>query len=151
MKKQTIFKTLLAFAVILGASSFTFQSTLTTLKVKVTGIRSADGDVHVLIFNKAMGFPMNEEMAYRHVKCKVAKGEVTIDMANIPSGKYAIVSFHDFDSNNRFDKSWFGSPKEDYGFSNIPGEYCGTPSFQQTSFDANATNSSISVKLMNIK
>lgn len=149
--KKAFLKTLLAFAVILGASSFTFQSTLTTLKVKVTGIRSADGDIHVLIFNKATGFPMNEEMAYRHVKCKAAKGEVTIDMANIPSGKYAIVSFHDFDGNNRFDKSWFGSPKEDYGFSNIPNEFCGTPSFQQTCFEVSATNSSVSVNLMHIK
>ena len=149
--KQTFLKTLLAFAVILGASSFTFQSTHTSLRVKVTGIRSADGDIHILIFNKAMGFPMNEDMAYRHVKCKAAKGEVTLDMANMPSGKYAISSFHDFDGNNRFDKSWFGSPVEDYGFSNIPGEYCGTPSFQQTSFDVNAASNSVSVKLMSIK
>lgn len=98
-----------------------------------------------------MGFPANEEMAYRHVKYKAAKGEVTLEMANIPFGKYAIVSFHDFDGNQRFDKSWFGSPKEDYGFSNIPSEYCGTPSFQQTSFEVNTTNNSISVKLMHIK
>ncbi len=151
MKNRIIFKTLLAFSVILVASSFTFQSGLTTLKVKVTGIRSADGDIHVLIFNKPMGFPMNEEVAYRHVKCKAAKGEVTLDIPNILFGKYAIVSFHDFDGNNRFDKSWFGSPKEDYGFSNIPGEFCGTPSFQQTSFVVNETNNSVLVKLMNIK
>ena len=98
-----------------------------------------------------MGFPMNEEMAYRHVKCKAEKGEATLDLPNIPSGKYAIVSFHDFDGNNRFDKSWYGSPKEDYGFSNIPGEFCGIPSFQQTTFVVNEASNSISLKLMNIK
>lgn len=155
MQTETIFRALLASIVILGASSFTGkQITIpaeTSLKVKVSEVKSAEGNVHILLFNQAAGFPTNPAMAYKHVKCKAASGEVIITIDKIPAGTYSIVAFHDKNVNEEFDKSWFGSPKEDYGFSNIPDEYCGTPSFQQTSFVVNQTASTISVKLISIQ
>ncbi len=146
---------MLVSALAFTITAFTFNQTASTpsstLKVNVTGITNGEGDIHLLIFNKPMGFPTNEEAAYRHIKQKAASGQISIALADLPNGTYSIVAFHDRNGNQRFDKSWFGSPKEDYGFSNIPGEFCGTPSFQQTSFVVSQTNSSITVKLINIK
>ncbi len=121
------------------------------LKVTVAGVRSADGYVHVLLYNNATGYPQNPAMAYKHMKVKAAKGQVAVGVESLPAGSYSIVAFHDQNSNNEFDKSWFGSPREDYGFSNVPGEFCGTPSFQQTSFQLGEGEQTVSVKLISVK
>lgn len=149
-----VLKIFLVSGVLLGISSFTSEKNriaeASMLKVKVTGVKSKEGNVHVLLFDQATGFPSNAAKAYKHVKAEANTGEVTIVIDKIPFGTYSIVAFHDKNSNEEFDKSWFGSPKENYGFSNIPGEYCGTPSFQQTSFKVNQKSSSIAINLMNV-
>lgn len=149
-----ISKVILVSGVVLGISSFTLDNSRvleeSSLKVKVTGINSKEGNVHVLLFNQATGYPTNEAKAYKHVKAQANTNEVTITIDRLPFGTYSIVAFHDKNSNEEFDKSWFGSPKENYGFSNIPGEYCGTPSFQQTSFTVNQKSSAISINLMKV-
>ena len=148
-------KVILMYFIVIGASSFTpkhhSKTSETSLQVKVSGIKSATGDVHVLLFNNPTGFPDNPAKAYKHLKGKAIVGELILTMGKIPSGTYSIVAFHDKNSNDHFDKSWFGSPREDYGFSNIPNEFCGTPSFQQTSFIVNQSSNTVSVKLMNVK
>lgn len=142
---------MLIFGVISALSGFTFKPNAnTSLNVTVSGVRNSDGSVHVLLFNSATGYPSNPDRAYKHVKVNAVKGKVVLQLDNIPAGTYSVVSFHDKNNNGSFDKSWFGSPKEDYGFSNIPNEYCGTPSFQQTSFSVSGKNNTVTVKLMNI-
>jgi uncharacterized protein (DUF2141 family) len=107
--------------------------------------------VFVLLFNQAIGFPMNQAKAYKKLKGKVDGSKVSLMAENLPAGKYAIVAFHDANSNDNFDKSWLGSPRESYGFSSIQDEFCGTPSFQQTSFEVNGKANTVSVKLTSIK
>jgi uncharacterized protein (DUF2141 family) len=151
----TILTIFLVSGVILGISSFTSEkyriAEVSTLIVKVTGVTSKEGKVHVLLFNQATGYPTNEAKAYKHVKAQANANELTITIDKIAYGTYSIVAFHDKNSNEEFDKSWFGSPKENYGFSNIPGEYCGTPSFQQTSFSVNQKTSIVTINLMNVE
>jgi len=155
MKAQNIFNTLLTFAVLLGASAFTVNQVSETaeasLKVKVSGVKTTEGKIHILLFNQAIGFPANPAKAYKKVTVKATSGEVTTTIGMLPAGKYSIVAFHDKNGNDAFDKSWFGSPEEDYGFSNIPGEFCGTPSFQQTSFEVTLSANAITVKLINVE
>ncbi len=154
MQTQSIFKTVLAVAVMLVMYSFTANKFQTpneiSLKVKVSSVKTAEGNIHVLLFNQAVGYPTNPAKAFKHIKGKATAGEVNITIDKLPAGTYSIVAFHDKNANEEFDKSWFGSPKEDYGFSNIPSEFCGTPSFQQTSFVVNPASNSVTVKLMNL-
>jgi uncharacterized protein (DUF2141 family) len=154
MKKLTAILPIMFFVFIAGTTppmqQYATPSNESSLKVKVSGVKSTAGYVHVLLFNQAMGFPTNSAKAYKHVKAKAVPGEVTINVDNIAYGTYSIVAFHDTDADGEFDRSWFGSPQEDYGFSNIPGEFCGTPSFQQTSFRFAQASSTIAVKLMNV-
>jgi uncharacterized protein (DUF2141 family) len=148
--KKAVGKIIAVVAVIFLSSSFTQPGGPVGFKVKVTSIRSAQGSIHVFLFNSAAGYPTNHAKAYKHLVSKAATGEVTFSVGDIPEGTYSIVAFHDKNGNNSFDKTWYGSPKEDYGFSNIPGEFCGTPSFQQTSFKVSAQTNSVTVNLMNM-
>jgi uncharacterized protein (DUF2141 family) len=148
-KMQNFLKIMLLTGTMTALLSFTTKSSENaSLNVTVSGIQNSEGTIHVLLFNNATGYPANPKKAYKHSKVNAVKGNVDLQIANIPTGTYSIVSFHDKNNNGQFDKSWFGSPKEDYGFSNIPNEFCGTPSFQQTSFSVNEKNNSVSIKLM---
>ncbi len=119
-----------------------------TLTVHVPDIRHNKGQIHLLLFNQAAGFPLNPENAYRHFQQDAFTGAFKMTIRDLTPGQYAAVIFHDTNSNDQFDRSWFGSPKEDYGFSNMPYEFCGTPSFQQTSFTVKDDAQSITIKLI---
>jgi uncharacterized protein (DUF2141 family) len=140
---------------VLGFCALAFSpkdaSTTHNLKITVEGIPSTKGQIYVLLFNQAIGFPMNQAKAYKKLKAKVNGNKAGLTAEQIPAGSYAIVAFHDENQNNTFDKSWLGSPRESYGFSSIQDEFCGTPSFQQTSFEVNGKSESVIVKLTNIK
>ena len=41
-----------------------------------------------------------------------------IDFTGVPPGKYALVCYHDENSNGKFDENMLGMPKEGYCFSN---------------------------------
>lgn len=148
-------KKTIAAVLLLGLTAFTTKygapSVEMELQVSVSGIKNSEGNVHLLVFNQPIGFPANPAKAYKHVKTKAVNGGVTVRIAAMPHGTYSIVAFHDRNSNGQLDKSWWGSPKEDYGFSNIRGEFCGMPSFQQTSFVFNPEKSAVSIQLTNVK
>lgn len=147
--KKTIF-----IAWVLGMSAFAFTQKITpghTIQITVEGLSSVKGQVYVLLFNQAIGFPTNQAKAYKKLKTKINGKKVFLTAENLPAGTYSIVAFHDANSNDHFDKSWLGSPRESYGFSSINDEFCGTPSFQQTSFEVNDKVNYITVKLTTIK
>jgi uncharacterized protein (DUF2141 family) len=142
---------LLAWALGMCAFAPRTESGNYPLRITVEGIPSIKGQVYVLLFNQAIGFPMNQTKAYKKLKGKVSGATLTLTTENLPTGKYAIVAFHDANSNDALDKNWLGSPRESYGFSSINDEFCGTPSFQQTAFEVNEKSGSVVVKLTSIK
>lgn len=141
---------LLALGISVLATSFTKEKTVTTssLNVSVSGIPSVLGNVYFLIYNQAIGYPSNPEKAYKKVITKVTGANQIVVIENLPSGNYSIVAFHDKNANNEFDKTWYGSPKESYGFTNTPNNFCGTPSFQQTSFQYNGKVETVKIQLI---
>jgi uncharacterized protein (DUF2141 family) len=147
MKKTILWVWLLGMSAFAPKTNFGVHN----LKISIEGIPTIKGQVYVLLFNQAIGFPMNQAKAYKKFKEKVNGNKLTIQVENLPAGKYAIVAFHDANSNDALDKNWLGSPRESYGFSNIQDEFCGTPSFQQTSFEVNDKSESVVVKFTSIK
>jgi uncharacterized protein (DUF2141 family) len=120
----------------------------TSLQVEIGNLPSNAGAVTILLFNNTKGFPVNPDLAYKINHVKISKNKAITIWKGIPKGSYAISVFHDENGNGAFDKSWFGSPKESYGFSNIPSEYCGTPSFSQTAFVLNDEPKTITINLI---
>ena len=53
---------------------------------------------------------------------------------DIPAGTYAILVFHDVDSNKELNKNWIGMPKEPFGFSNDAKGKMGPPDYEDAAF-----------------
>ena len=147
---QKVITLLLALGISVLASSFTNEKKVnaSSLSVSVSGISSVSGNMYFLIYNQAIGYPSNPEKAYKKVITKVTGVNQIIQIENLPSGNYSIVAFHDKNANNEFDKTWYGSPKESYGFTNTPNNFCGTPSFQQTSFQYDGKAAAVKIQLI---
>ena len=146
---KTLFVVIIAsLAITSNYSQTEKQDGNTSLKVEIGNLQSNTGRVTILLFNNAKGFPVNPDLAYKIIRVEISKNKATTNLKGIPNGLYAIVVFHDENVNDKFDKSWFGSPKESYGFSNTPVEFCGTPSFDQTSFVLNNEPKTISINLI---
>jgi uncharacterized protein (DUF2141 family) len=151
--KQSMLMKKMFFGAVFALSTFVFsafQPTRNTgdLHVSVSNLPAADGKVYLLVYNAATGFPSNPDKAYRVVSKAPEAQTASLTVGNLPHGRYAIVAFHDRNGNAKMDKSFWGSPREPYGFSNIPGEFCGTPSFEQTAVIFDAQHTSLSINLM---
>ena len=114
------------------------------LKIKVENIGKMEGELRICLGNKKKDFL---KKCYQFQSVKVTQKEMWIIFKNIPTGKYVINIYHDEDNNGELNTNGlFGSPSEDYGFSNNPKSLFGPPSFKKCLFDINS-NTEISIKL----
>lgn len=103
------------------------------LDVSVSGFPSDKGQVYVGLFNKSEDFAVRG----KQFKGKVATIEgkkAIVHFENLPTGNYAVASFHDKNKNGYMDKNAFGLPLESYGFSNQARGTLGPPSFSDAKF-----------------
>ena len=56
---------------------------------------------------------------------------------NLPYGKYAVVSYHDLNNNNKFDRNWIGIPKEPFALSKNEKTKLRKPKFKEMAFELN--------------
>lgn len=98
------------------------------LEVSVTGFSSDKGQVYVGLFNKAEDFAIRGKQFKGKVSAIEGKKAV-VRFEDLPTGNYAIASFHDKNKNGFMDKNVFGLPLESYGFSNQARGTLGPPSF----------------------
>lgn len=119
----------LATALWLGAAS----AMAVELRVKVVGLRSADGTVHFALYDRAQGFATEEGMiGGTQVKAR-AEGVVGV-FDGVTPGTYAVAVYHDESGNGAFDQGLFGLPLEDFGFSNDAPVWLGPPDFEDAAF-----------------
>lgn len=64
--------------------------------------------------------------------------KVTIELKDLPKGKYTIKAFHDLNSDEKLNTGTFGIPKEPYGFSNNARGWMGPPSVEDQLFEVNS-------------
>jgi uncharacterized protein (DUF2141 family) len=62
-------------------------------------------------------------------------------------GIWAIVAYHDENSNRKYDRNAIGLPKEGGGFSNNPATFFGLPSFSSVRFPVHAPQTEIRIRL----
>lgn len=87
----------------------------TTLKVDVTGIESAEGDVIVTLHNRRKTFP--DGRAFRSVTVPADPKGVAVSFDDLEPGVYAVGVVHDLNRNGHMDTSVIGIPKEPWGVS----------------------------------
>lgn len=102
-----------------------------SLTVQVSGLDSNKGKVVVAIYSSADNFL--KEACFR--KNALIEGDKAIvSFENIKAGIYAIMCFHDENSNNKLDLNAKGRPKERVGVSNNAKGFFGPPKFQAAKF-----------------
>jgi len=114
--------------------------------VVVENLRSADGDVRIALWSAADGFTEADSVV-AETKQKAQFGRVIFRLAGLPTGRYAVVSYHDENGNGDFDRTFLGLPKEGLGFSNGAWISLGPPAFDEAAVDVEAPNEVIVVKL----
>lgn len=104
------------------------------LTLKVEGITQLEGNLGILLFNTAAGYPENNKNALKSYSIKVDSKTMVIELGEFPKGEYAITLMQDKNLNGIMDKSMIGIPKEPFGFSVLKEIPFGAPSFKETSF-----------------
>lgn len=117
------------------------QST-STLTVRVTGIRNANGKISVALFRDSVF------VERRLVEIDANTLTAQTVFVNLPRGVYSVNVFHDENMNGKMDTNLFGMPVEGYGFSNNPAKRRGKPGFDETNFQLNQPEAAIEIKMI---
>jgi uncharacterized protein (DUF2141 family) len=83
----------------------------TTVHIIVENVESSSGRVNVAVCDKSL----SEEGCPYHTSVPASAGFVEAELA-VPPGRYAVVGYHDVNSNDQFDK-FLGVPREPYALS----------------------------------
>jgi uncharacterized protein (DUF2141 family) len=100
-----------------------------TLTIQVTGLKNANGQVCIRLWNKKDGFPTNDRKALRTIEVPITNGSASGGVTGIRFGKYAVSTWHDENKNGKFDTRFPGIPLEGYGISNGMRGKLGPPPF----------------------
>lgn len=101
----------------------------------IQGCRSKNGTLYVMLQDSPQGFPGSMDRVVAGAQVPARVGEVTLVLAGVRPGRYAISYFHDENNNQHLDSNVFGIPQEGYGFSNNARGFMGPPSFVDAAFN----------------
>ncbi len=100
---------------LMGFTTLNAQS----IEVKIAGMRSTSGQIHIKIFKDDAGFKADKE--YRklsYIKEGAANGELIVKFSLDP-GVYGFALLDDESNNGKMDYNFIGLPDEGFGFSNF--------------------------------
>lgn len=119
----------------------TIKAQTKTITATVINATSDEGKVAFALYNKTtfMKKPIQGKEA------KIENGKSTVTFENIKIGKYAIICYHDKNSNDKMDFEPNGIPKEDYGASNNVMNF-GAPSFIDSKFSLSDKDLNLEIK-----
>ena len=101
------------------------------LTVSVSGLKNNAGIVKVGLYNSEGTFL---KTVYKSLASEIKNNEATVTFDNLPTGEYAISTYHDENNNGQLDKNMMGIPSEDYAASNNAKGFMGPPSYKEAKF-----------------
>jgi uncharacterized protein (DUF2141 family) len=117
------------------------------LTVRVSQLRSNEGQVGCMIYNSARGFPTDPSAALQRRWCAIALGASACVFDPIPAGTYAVACFHDENKNGKLDTGLFGIPTEGTVASNHAKGFMGPPSFDKAKFHFSGASSELQLRM----
>ena len=138
LPKYTFFTALagwfFASALGLGSDLETPKVEFGVLKVRIVGLRTDKGTVHLGLFNTKEGFS-KRGMEFRKMRVKPESKTAIAEFTELPFGEYAVAMYHDENDNDQHNKGLILILMEKYGFSNDakPG-LKGPPEFEKAKF-----------------
>ena len=103
------------------------------LGMTVQAIRSEHGQIKMMLFEREDGF-RKEDKARQVLALPAAKGEISATFKDLPPGRYAVVAYHDENTDGKLNLRFGMFPKEGYGLSNNY-KPSGPPKFKDAAFD----------------
>lgn len=118
-----------------------------SITIKITGLRSVNGNLLIALFNAKKGFPGKYENAVKQTRITAAGAEHVAVFSDVPFGVYAVAVRHDENANGKLDTNFLGMPKEGVGTSNNPKSRFGPPSFDDAAFKLDRSAMELNVNL----
>lgn len=127
---------LLAYPALAGAAQ---------LDVQIEGVQNNQGRVRVVLYDQAEGFRKEKHSRAIHALPAVT-GTVSCTFRQLPPGRYAVVAYHDENSNDKLDLRFGMFPLEGHGLSNNP-TISGPPKFKDAAFEIPEEGKRIAIHL----
>lgn len=135
---------LLSLLPLLATVTTTTETPKVNLKVEIQNVQTIQGAVYVALFQPGKEFPSGKPTDGRVVAVTSKSAHASFA---VEPGTYAVVVFHDANSNGRMDKSILGLPREPYGFSNNVRPVLSVPRFSDCQFSVGNSGQAVSIKL----
>lgn len=139
---HTIVRLLLSASLALGGLALGWPGTSaaqdvssSAILIHVDGLRSADGQLLIHIYDREKGFLTDASKAIRELRHPVDGLAITLQIDGQPHGRYAIAVIHDEDSSGDLGTNFLGIPREGVGLSNNPRSRFGPPRFVDAAVD----------------
>jgi uncharacterized protein (DUF2141 family) len=137
-------RALLLGALVVASAAAAGDAAGGTLRVHVTGLREAKGNVLVQLANSRQDYESDDD-AFRYLVLPAdGAKEMTAVFENVPAGEYAVKFFHDVNGNRKIDMGWRG-PTEAYGFSNNAMGLFGPPDYDKAKFTFDGAEKTIEI------
>lgn len=121
------------------------QADESRLIVTLKDVRDSTGQIRASIYREPETF-RKEDRAVAVVSVPAQKGDLKLAFMALPPGRYAIMAYHDADSDSKLGLRFGMFPTEGYGLSNNP-KVIGPPKFADSAFDLSGPETSIEIKL----
>jgi len=119
--------------------------------VNITNIKNDKGVCRTCLFNNSSAFSGESGQPVQCLSITVKNKTAQASFENITAGNYAVMVFHDANSNNKIDRNFLGIPKEGYGASKNILPFASAPSFNENMFILkDRTTSNILISLRNL-
>jgi uncharacterized protein (DUF2141 family) len=121
------------------------QADESRLLVTLKDVADNTGNLRASIYREPDSF-RKEALALEVVTIPAQKGNIQLAFKALPPGHYAIMAYHDADSDGKLGLRFGMFPTEGYGLSNNP-KVMGPPKFADSAFDVTGPETSIEIKL----
>lgn len=125
--------------------SASVQADSSRLIVNLQGIRNATGNLRASLYQQQEGF-RKEDKAECVLSVPAQAGKIQLVFDGLPTGRYAVMAYHDENADQKLNLRFGMFPTEGYGLSNNPA-VVGPPKFADSAFDVTGPETSIDIKL----
>ena len=124
------------FFVIIGLSSFTFQTSETcTLQVKIHNLRNLKGQMILEIYDQKKNYVDHPMARFVKEKTLTKNDTLTFYIKGLKKGQYAAAILDDQNKDDKMEFSMLHLPLEGFGFSNnIQATLLGKPAYEDVLF-----------------
>jgi len=147
MKKSTVYRLpiegLLLACLLAGGPTKAEEN---TLRVTLQNVRDGTGQLRASLYRDSETF-RKEDKAIQVISIPAAQGEVQLVFRDLTAGRYAIMAYHDANSDGKLDLRFGMFPMEGYGLSNNP-KVLGPPKFADSAFDVGGTETSVNISIL---